>query len=303
MQDAWDADSDDEKEKKDAAKPAAAAAPAKTKKKTIKQVWQYMSLSPPHSSSFARPISRLQEWREPQGRGCCGANASECLSTPLQIAAEKEAKAKEEAEARRKAHDAARGAHEGEAIGDLEAEKARRQRLVEEADLENAKDLFDDGKPVAKKGEVVPIESMQPKTRADFEAFATAISDKLTQFEVYIPCCLLHFRPLYPLPSSALFRTRSNSPLYRPVSRARSRHLLMVIDFHFASSLARLRYYLLACCLLVPSTRGLLPHSSGRARFRRCTGLYMSRPYLAFPGGVSHCCDGSLGAASAVLVF
>ena len=72
----------------------------------------------------------------------------------------------------------------GEELGDPEAEKARRQRLVEEADLENAKELFDDAPKPAKKLEGVPIESMQPKTRADFEGFAKAISDKLVQFEV-----------------------------------------------------------------------------------------------------------------------
>jgi translation initiation factor 3 subunit J len=103
----------------------------------------------------------------------------------LQIAAEKEAKARAEAEARRRVHDAARGDGEGEdGPVDDAAEKLRRQKLVEEADMDNARDLFGADDKGKKPAPAQGIDAMNPASRAEFDAFAKAMTDKLLQFDV-----------------------------------------------------------------------------------------------------------------------
>lgn len=110
------------------------------------------------------------------------------LMVSMQIAAEKEAKAAAEAEARRRVHEAARTE---DAPLDEAAEKLRRQRLVEEADMENARDLFGGDAAGKKAGPVQGIDAMNPATRAEFDAFAKAMADKLLQFDVCWKCLMV----------------------------------------------------------------------------------------------------------------
>ncbi|CAD5111103.1 DgyrCDS448 [Dimorphilus gyrociliatus] len=84
--------------------------------------------------------------------------------------AEKEEKLKKEREERIKAKE--------QMEKELTAEE--RQKRVEESDFELAKNMLgvNDAKPVGD-----GIESMQPKSKSDFEEFANALSKKICQFE------------------------------------------------------------------------------------------------------------------------
>jgi len=59
------------------------------------------------------------------------------------------------------------------------AEKIRLQKIQEEADLKNAKDLFGVGEGLPPKG----IDAMLPETKEEFDAFADALKAKITFFE------------------------------------------------------------------------------------------------------------------------
>jgi translation initiation factor 3 subunit J len=61
-------------------------------------------------------------------------------------------------------------AYDDDALDDPVAEKARRQRLVEEADLRAAKELFGDAE--------VKLDEFEPKSKGEFEKFGSAIAYK-----------------------------------------------------------------------------------------------------------------------------
>lgn len=64
------------------------------------------------------------------------------------------------------------------------AEKARKQKLVEEADYQNAEDLFSGiGEKRSEKDESIDINTFQPSSEAEFERYANAIAKKLATHE------------------------------------------------------------------------------------------------------------------------
>jgi hypothetical protein len=103
--------------------------------------------------------------------------ADEDAETAEEVAA-REAKARADAQARAaqiarekaKAAVKTRVAYDDDALDDPVAEKARRQRLVEEADLRAAKELFGDAE--------VKLDEFEPKSKGEFEKFGSAIAYK-----------------------------------------------------------------------------------------------------------------------------
>eukprot|EP01137_Pigoraptor_chileana_P012230 Opistho-2@64372 len=80
------------------------------------------------------------------------------------------------------------------------AEKLRRQKLIEEADLQNAKDLFSTGgEDAAPALTGDSIDTMRPKSAADFDKLEKAIAKKLGEYEhsvEYVPFLETLFRDL-----------------------------------------------------------------------------------------------------------
>ncbi|CAN8029122.1 hypothetical protein HPB47_000694 [Ixodes persulcatus] len=89
-----------------------------------------------------------------------------------QIIAEKEERRRREAEERRAREEANRTPE------DEQAEKLRRQRMQEEADLELAKEAFG-----LNQQESDGIDALQPQTKEDFDSLRKALANKLTSCE------------------------------------------------------------------------------------------------------------------------
>jgi translation initiation factor 3 subunit J len=58
-----------------------------------------------------------------------------------------------------------------------------RRKLQEEADLDNAKDVFAGTTSTLQKGETLSLDTFQPKTATDFDDYANALGEKFKTFQ------------------------------------------------------------------------------------------------------------------------
>eukprot|EP00898_Chlorokybus_atmophyticus_P004693 jgi/Chlat1/5224/Chrsp33S05190 len=85
--------------------------------------------------------------------------------------------AEKKASKKKKEYDESRGVAKDERLADPIAEKMRQQRLVEESDFQNAKELFGGD------GKAIDLDAMIPKSEDDFVLYGEMVASKIVAYE------------------------------------------------------------------------------------------------------------------------